>query len=337
MSPDREPLDLRLLLLGLVVWLGCLTGWLASFGGVLVAGGLAAGVLLALRRRRRGAALGAAAALLFLLGTLLMSIRADLVGADHLADSVGEGGHVTAVAVVASDPVLRDGDFSSYVVVRLRLTSVQVRGQWRSANAPVVVFAPESWQDVGLGATVRVSGTFQTSDRPDTAGTLGVRQPPVMLRPPSALFAGAAWVRVGITEASSVSGTSARDLVPGLVVGDDAGLSDQVTQEFRVSGLTHLTAVSGTNLTLVVGFLLVIARWVGLRGRVLGVVGALGVAGFVLVARPDPSVLRAAVMGSVALLGMWTGSTNRGLRGLGASLACCSCWTPGWPSRSGSR
>ena len=33
------------------------------------------------------------------------------------------------------------------------------------------------------------------------------------------------------------------------------------------TGLTHLLAVSGTNLTLVVGFLLVLARWCGVRGR----------------------------------------------------------------------
>ncbi len=320
MTPEREPLDPRLLLLGLVVWLGCLTGWLTSFRGLLVAALVATGVLVALRRRRALAALGSAVALLFLLGTLLMSVRADLVSADRLADSVGEGGHVVAVAAVASDPVLRDGDFSSYAVVRLRLTSVQVQGQWRSAAALVVAVAPGTWRDVALGSTVRVSGTFQTTDRPDIAGSLRIRQAPTVLSPPPALFGGASWVRAGITEAASVSGTSARDLVPGLVVGDDAGLSDQVTQEFRVSGLTHLTAVSGTNLTLVVGFLLTLARWVGLRGRALGIVGALGVAGFVLVARPDPSVLRAAVMGSVALLGMWTGSANRGLRGLGASL-----------------
>ena len=67
-----------------------------------------------------------------------------------------------------------------------------------------------------------------------------------------------------------------RALVPALVDGDDAGLDEALADDFRTTGLTHLLAVSGTNLTLVVGFLLVLARWAGLRGRALLVVGALG-------------------------------------------------------------
>ena len=58
-----------------------------------------------------------------------------------------------------------------------------------------------------------------------------------------------------------------RALVPALVDGDDAGLDPELAEDFRTTGLTHLLAVSGTNLTLVVGFLLVLARWCGVRGR----------------------------------------------------------------------
>ena len=91
-------------------------------------------------------------------------------------------------------------------------------------------------------------------------------------------------------------------------------MSEQVTEDFRTCGLTHLAAVSGTNLTLVVGFLLVVARWAGVRARGLVVVGGLGVAGFVLLARPEPSVLRAAAMGSVALLGLGARGRDAGVR-----------------------
>jgi competence protein ComEC len=90
--------------------------------------------------------------------------------------------------------------------------------------------------------------------------------------------------------------------------------------DFRTCGLTHLAAVSGTNLTLVVGFVLVLARWMGVRARALTLVGLLGVLGFVLLARPEPSVLRAAVMGSVALIGMGSHGHDRGARALGAAV-----------------
>jgi competence protein ComEC len=58
-----------------------------------------------------------------------------------------------------------------------------------------------------------------------------------------------------------------RALVPALVDGDDTGLDPALADDFRTTGLTHLLAVSGTNLTLVVGFALVVARWLHVRGR----------------------------------------------------------------------
>jgi competence protein ComEC len=119
----------------------------------------------------------------------------------------------------------------------------------------------------------------------------------------------------------SVSGLPAdrRALVPALVDGDDAELDPALADDFRTTGLTHLLAVSGTNLTLVVGFALVLARWCRVRGRWLYAVGAAGIVGFVLLARAEPSVLRAAAMGSVALLGMGANGADRGMRALGVA------------------
>jgi competence protein ComEC len=86
--------------------------------------------------------------------------------------------------------------------------------------------------------------------------------------------------------------------------------------------------VSGTNLTLVVGFVLVLARWAGVRARGLVVVGALGVVGFVLLARTEPSVLRAAAMGSVALIGMGSNGRERGVRALGVAVLVLLLFDP---------
>jgi len=70
----------------------------------------------------------------------------------------------------------------------------------------------------------------------------------------------------------------------------------------------------------VVGFLLVVARWCRVRGRWLYVVGAAGIVGFVLLARTEPSVLRAAVMGSVGLLALGGNGRNRAIRALGVAV-----------------
>ena len=81
---------------------------------------------------------------------------------------------------------------------------------------------------------------------------------------------GAGWRATGrCARPSATPSTTAgrpRALVPALVVGDDSAV-DELAADFRTTGLTHLLAVSGTNLTLAVGFLLLAGRWVRVRGR----------------------------------------------------------------------
>jgi competence protein ComEC len=105
-------------------------------------------------------------------------------------------------------------------------------------------------------------------------------------------------------------------------------MPDELSDDFRTAGLTHLLAVSGTNLTLVVGSLILLARWTGVRARGLVVVGALGVVGFVLLARTEPSVVRAAAMGTVGLIGMGHHGRRRGTRALGVAVLLLLLFDP---------
>ncbi|MGH3317436.1 MAG: DNA internalization-related competence protein ComEC/Rec2, partial [Nocardioidaceae bacterium] len=147
------------------------------------------------------------------------------------------------------------------------------------------------------------------------------------------VFGAAESVRAGIRRSVDATGEGARALVPALVVGDDREMSEQVVADFRTCGLTHLAAVSGTNLTLVVGFLLVLGRWCGVRGRGHYVVGTVGIVGFVLLARTEPSVLRAAAMGVVALAGLSAGGRRRGVRALCVAVVVLVLLDP-WLARS---
>ena len=54
-------------------------------------------------------------------------------------------------------------------------------------------------------------------------------------------------------------------MLPALVLGDTSALTGETTAEFRASGLTHLTAVSGANVTIVCGAVLLAAGLVGPR------------------------------------------------------------------------
>ena len=114
-------------------------------------------------------------------------------------------------------------------------------------------------------------------------------------------------LRAGLRRAVEPLPEAERGLLPGLVVGDTSALQPEVRDDFRTVGLTHLTAVSGTNVAIVTGAVLLLARRlrVGLRAR--PVLAALALAGFVVLARPSPSVLRAGVMGLVALVALGSG------------------------------
>ena len=45
------------------------------------------------------------------------------------------------------------------------------------------------------------------------------------------------------------------------MVGDTSRLDPAVEEDFRATGMTHLTAVSGANVAIVVGVVLLLARW----------------------------------------------------------------------------
>ncbi len=235
---------------------------------------------------------------------------------------------VTVELRAGADAMVREGDHGPFAILRATGTTWTVRGDTAAVTAPVLVIGDESWGEVAWGDTVTTVGRLQPADGHDLAGVLSAVGDPEIEPGRSSVMTGADAVRASVRAATRDGPGHSDTLVPALVTGDDERLPTEVTDDFRTAGLTHLTAVSGTNLTLVLASVLLLARWAGVRARGLLVVGVLCVVGFVLVARPEPSVLRAAVMGSVALVGMGSGGRAAGLRALGAAVVVLLALTP---------
>jgi len=315
------PRDLRGPALGAAAWAGALLVLAVppaiSVGLVVLA--LACGVATARRRPalRRSIVTWALVALA-VAGASALRIEGSSTG--PVADLAEQRAAVTLRMRVTSDPVPLDSAYGGGV--RLRGTVLEVhRGQTGArVHAPVLVLADPEWTLVRLGSEVELRGRLAPAVDPELAGVVHARGSPRVVAAPGPLWRAAEGVRAGVRDAVADRGAPQRDLVPALVDGDDAGLSEQVVADFRTAGLTHLTAVSGTNLTLVVGFLLVVGRACGVRGRWQVLLGVVGIAGFVLVARTEPSVVRAAAMGSVALLGFGSNGRDRGPRALGLAV-----------------
>ncbi|MFZ0226095.1 MAG: ComEC/Rec2 family competence protein, partial [Mycobacterium sp.] len=107
-------------------------------------------------------------------------------------------------------------------------------------------------------------------------------------------------------------------MLPALVLGDTSTVTPVTNQEFRTAGLTHLTAVSGANVTIVCGAVLFSSRLIGPRAAV-GLAG-LALVLFVIVVQPTASVLRAAVMGAIALMGVLSSRRRQAIPALSATV-----------------
>jgi competence protein ComEC len=107
-------------------------------------------------------------------------------------------------------------------------------------------------------------------------------------------------------------------MLPGLVLGDTSAVSAATGREFKAAGMTHLTAVSGANVTIVCGAVLFSARLIGRRFAVL--LAALTLVAFVIVVQPTASVLRAAVMGAITLAAMLSSRRRQAIPALCATV-----------------
>ncbi len=311
--------DLRMLGLGAVAWGGTVLslvgpGWAAA--GVL----LVPVVALVVPRGRRPVLLACWLVLTATFAVTWFEVRATR---DSAVRALAEDrASVRAEVVVRTDGVLRRGRYATQLRFDGTLVAVQARGRRHLPDQSVAVVLDGIRRAPALGSRVRISGRLAPShDRRAVALLIG-RGPPETVAGPGAVARAVTRVRGAVRDASADLGAGAAALIPALVDGDEgaAGGTASFAPEFRVAGMTHLLAVSGTNLTILLVCLLVLARWAGVRAHALIGVALVGVAGFVLLAGPEPSVLRAAAMGVVGIIGLGRAGPGRGLRALGTAV-----------------
>ncbi len=125
----------------------------------------------------------------------------------------------------------------------------------------------------------------------------------------------------------SVSG-SPGSLVLGLLIGDDAGLSSVERADLRMSGLSHITAVSGWNVSVVVVSTGAVFRALGARswGWLLVQLGLLSF--YVWIVGLEPPIQRAAIMGAIALIALQLGRPAHMLTLLTITAGLMATWNP---------
>jgi len=291
------------------------------------------------------------------LGTLVASggaaasVRAAVVRGGILLGWARQPGRAEVAGTVAEEPrrvrhgglwvvltvteVRRDG--RTYRT-RERAGLVVPQGRLPPAPRPVgspVPGPPAGQERLAVGDRLRVRASVGAARWGDALG----RQPPVVLRKP--VIEERAPPRGAALRVSERLREAARDqalaslaperagLLVGMALGDTSLLPAELEGDFRAAGLTHLMAVSGANLAVVLAAGLWLAGVAGAGRRGLAVVGMLLVVALVVVTRWEPSVLRAGGMAGLVLAGVATGRGPGGRRALCLAVVVLLLADPG--------
>jgi competence protein ComEC len=332
---DRLP-DLRLVALALATWLSTLVAPHTRAGvAVLVGGAALAGAGLAWRWVGRAGWAGILVALLLgtACGGAATAARLASRDAGPVAQPAWDRAVVTVELTIRRDPhrLPQPAGQPPSWLVSAWLNRIEagppVAGPTALAGpvrvrARVLVFGGDpGWRPLLPGQRVRATGRLGPPRGGDlTAAVLSVTGPPELLGQPPWVQRAAGSLRGGLQAASRPLPDQPGGLLPGLAIGDVSALDPSLSADFETTGLSHLVAVSGANVAIIVGSVALLAgaarapRWltVSLCGAAL--------AGFVVLCRADASVLRAGAMGAIALVGLAAGRPRAAMPALGATV-----------------
>ena len=197
------------------------------------------------------------------------------------------------------------------------VVAATIGGTRTEVDVPVLIFDRDARADFGgavIGSTVRLTGTLVAAEPgDDVAFLVHARGEAEVIAGPPALLGAADGIRSGFRREAVELPDPGGGLLPGLAIGDTSAVGATLDQNMKSSSLSHLTAVSGANCAIVVALVIAIAAGLGMPRPVRVGVAAIALVGFVILVTPEPSVLRAAVMASFALVAFGLGRPARGI------------------------
>jgi len=116
-------------------------------------------------------------------------------------------------------------------------------------------------------------------------------------------------------------------LMAGILLGVDTGIPTDLQQAFKNTGMAHIIAISGFNITIIAGlFVMLFGRLLGQRRGAIA--AALAIAIYTVLVGADAAVVRAALMGGLSLFARQYGRRQNGLNTLAFVAALMAIFNP---------
>ncbi len=265
--------------------------------------------------------------LALLIGMLRFLLSQPTFDEQHLAFYNDQPQPVTLTGLVSDEPDVRDG----YINLRLKAETLERVGVSQPVEGLVLVRAPRYPQRF-YGDRLAVSGKLETPpifndfSYKDYLARFGIHS---MIRRPritliesgqgnpfwAAMFAFKARAAQTINQLLAEPYAS---LLNGILLGIESGIPRDLYELFNLTGTSHIIVISGSNIALIAGvFLLLGQRLVGKRAA--APIAIIGIIIYTLLVGADAAVSRAAVMGLLWIIAIWSGRPGLALNSLFAS------------------
>ena len=259
-----------------------------------------------------------------IVGSLIFLIHNFSVVKNPITNFIGQEVHVRGKAssdsLTIAEKVVGSRKLPSRGTFLMRAEEIRDGVSSLSTRAPIRVFS-KSKEPIYPGQEISVTGAlFQSKERGISANlnahdeTLDFGNAPLILKTLEN-------VRVSLRNQAAAIGGESASLLPGIIIGDTSLQSRQFTDQMRSAGLSHLTAVSGANFAIVGTFVFLLLGFIIPDKKVRIPVTLMSLIFFILLVRPSPSVLRAAVMTGIYFLSRYSGRKNDAKQSLAVAIA----------------
>lgn len=264
-------------------------------------------------------------------GLLLAVLHVQPLAGSPINKAIAQSSVVEITATVTADPqrskVTSGLDLSTrdFGLVKLKTKTISFHGQLFKTRVPITAFVNGDeflkLKTLPIGTTLIFDGKFKAGEysRGIAASVNVLGEVRVEASPPRFQYL-ASKFRSGLHNALAGTDQRVAGLVPGLALGDTSNSTDELNAEMKASGLTHLTAVSGSNVTMLIAIILALGRKLKFKHSTNYILAVLGLAAFVIIVRPQPSVIRATAMGLVMVYALFSRSQKSPLPALTASV-----------------